>query len=316
MKLNLIIKGLASYVPGVYRLFSKNKTGGTDMASHCYEVWLKHITMSWENGLKAIPDSVAELGPGDSIGVGLAALLSGVNKYYALDIVRYVDTERNLLIFDELVELFKKRAGKPEGGWPDYDSHLDDNLFPSHILTKKVLDAALTQERIESIRNILLNKVPVDKRIIVEYIVPWNDPRIISKESIDLIVSSSVLEHVADLENTYKAFWSWLKPGGLMSHQIHLASHGMSEKWNGHWAYTQLTWKIITGKRQNMINREPCSKHINLIEKNQFKILCLLKRYRPDSIERSQLSPYCHKLSEDDFRCSGVFVQAKKLKEK
>jgi hypothetical protein len=76
---------------------------------YCYEVWLKHLTLLWANGLRTIPDTVAELGPGDSLGTGLAALLSGANHYYALDIIRYADTPRNLMIFDQLVDLFQRR---------------------------------------------------------------------------------------------------------------------------------------------------------------------------------------------------------------
>src|SRR6202165_1423753 len=94
------IKGAASYIPGLYKVVSKWRnvgTGGTDTAAYCYEVWLKHLTLLWANGMRTIPDTVAELGPGDSLGTGLAALLSGANRYYALDVVHYANTPRNLM---------------------------------------------------------------------------------------------------------------------------------------------------------------------------------------------------------------------------
>ena len=83
-----------------------------------------------------MPLTLAELGPGDSIGIGLSAMLSGVDNYYALDVVEYSNTEFNLKIFDELVELFKGRAAGPGNGWPDYSQHLNKHRFPNHILTE------------------------------------------------------------------------------------------------------------------------------------------------------------------------------------
>jgi hypothetical protein len=63
-----------------------------------------------------MPESVAEFGPGDSLGVGLAALLSGSNRYSALDVHRDGSTERTLRIFDELVALFRGTRSKTQPG--------------------------------------------------------------------------------------------------------------------------------------------------------------------------------------------------------
>lgn len=312
VKSKSIIRGLLSYVPGLYQLLSKRRTGGTDSAAYCYNLWFKHLTMVSQNGMRKLPDTIAELGPGDSIGLGLAALLSGVNNYYALDIVDYVNTERNLLIFDELVDLFKKRAGRQSKGWPDYDKYLDSNLFPSHILTEEVLDKALTQKRINAIRNVIINPNSNDNTVSIKYVAPWYEPHIITTESIDLIISHSVLEHVTDLENTYKAFSMWLKPKGMMSHQIDFKSHHLAKEWNGYWAYSELLWKIIVGKRLCMINRQPSSRHLALLEKNGFEILSMLKNRKPDGIKRSQLSLKWENISEDDLTCSGMFLQVTK----
>jgi hypothetical protein len=40
-----------------------------------------------------------EIGPGDSIGVGLAALLSGCKNYIALDAIKYTNIDLNMSVF-------------------------------------------------------------------------------------------------------------------------------------------------------------------------------------------------------------------------
>ncbi len=55
------------------------------------------------------------------------------------------------------------------------------------------------------------------------------DPRGLSKEKeqYDLIVSRAVLEHVNNLEETFKDMKRALKPGGVCIHQVDLRSHGL-----------------------------------------------------------------------------------------
>ena len=69
-----ILGGFKSYVPGGVSIHG---TGGTDSARYCYTIWLRHLSILYKNGFTKIPDTIAELGPGDSIGTGLAGLLSG-----------------------------------------------------------------------------------------------------------------------------------------------------------------------------------------------------------------------------------------------
>lgn len=313
MRLTPVMKGLVTYIPGTYDLFANERGIGTYSARFCYGAWLKHLTILWENGMRVIPETVAELGPGSSLGMGLAALLSGVKNYYALDVVKSADAEHNLIIFDELVDFFKKRAGRTVKGWPDFDRHLDSNLFPSHILTEKVLDSALTQKRIESIKNALLNMNSEHEGISIRYFVPWYNSDVIEQESVDVILSHAVLEHVTNLEDIYRAFFLWLRPKGWMSHQIDLKSHSLTKEWNGHWAYPELLWKIIVGKRPYLINRQPCSRHTALIKENDFKIICYLQSRRPGGIKRSQLASRWRDMSDDDLTCSNLFIIASKI---
>jgi hypothetical protein len=312
MLLKSLVKGLLTNIPGVEGLLRQRATGGTDSASYSYGVWMKHLTLLWANGSHAMPDTVAELGPGDSLGIGLSAMLSGANHYYALDVQRYSNVAANLRVFDELVELFRSRAGRPTAGWPDFDAHLDPRFFPSHILTDERLADSLAEPRLRRIREAIADPRGGDDGISVRYIVPWSDPAVLVSGSVDLILSQSVLEHVVDLESTYRALARWVRPGGMMSHQIDFDAHGLADRWNGHWAYSDTFWRILLGKRIYMINREPCSTHVRLIEKNGFVVTCCLRHPRADGIQRSRLAPRWRTLSDEDLSCCGVFVQAQK----
>lgn len=312
MKAKHVLKGLLSYVPGVIDLLPQWRgTGGTVSAQYCYGVWFKHLTMLRESGLHSVPHTMAELGPGDSIGVGLAAMLSGVDKYCALDVVRFSNATRNLKIFDELVALFRDRGPRPEKGWPDFDHYLDGRLFPSHILTEAVLRRSLADERVAAIRDAIAHPDQA-RSVSIQYLVPWSDPSVIKRGTVDLIVSHSVLEHVEDLEKTYAALAAWLKPNGIMSHQIDMTSHGVSDKWNGYRAYSEPLWKLMLGKRPFFINRQPRSRHVEEMLKNNFELVCELRSYRMDGVSREELSSRWRALSDDDLTCSGLFVQARK----
>ena len=302
MRLKPLIKGLSTYIPGMNTLVEKRGSGGTDSAAYCYGVWFKHLTLLWENGLKRMPSSLAELGPGASIGVGLAALLSGVNTYYALDVVKYAKPSCNLTVFERLVDLFTQRTARPTKGWPDFDRYLDSNLFPGHILTEDILQAALAPERIEAIRQVVLDPNFEHEGITIKYVAPWNDPRIIQKASIEVILSHSVLEHVDDLDATYRACALWLESQGWMSHQIDFSSHGSADTWNGHWAYSEWVWKIMMGRRPYLINRQPCSTHIALLKKHGY---AHSDRKNEKGVRTGEVfNPVRYKQCLPEFKCS------------
>jgi hypothetical protein len=229
-----------------------------------------------------------------------------------MDVVPYANTHRNLVLLDQLVALFQERASRPTKGWPDYDHHLDFNLFPSHILTNDILDVALAPDRINAIRSALVSPNSESEGITIRYVVPWNEAHVIREATVDLILSHSVLEHVVDLEATYRSCALWLRPGGWMSHQIDFTSHNLAKEWNGQWLYPNWMWKIVVGKRPFAINRQPCSHHHQLLSASGFEVIYYLKQTRANRIPRSQLAKEWRSLSEDDITCAGAFFQARK----
>lgn len=300
--------GLASFVPGVRR-FMVRGTGGTCSARYCYTVWMRHLVKADGSGIPTVHACVAELGPGDSLGVGLAALLSGAPRYIALDAKSHANPEQNLAIFEELVDLFQQRAPIPDDvEFPLVRPKLEDYRFPSHILSEDRLSSTLSESRIESIRAAVQGHQ--SREIALEYRAPWTDPSVVVSGSVDFLFSQAVLEHVDDLETTYKAMRAWVKPDGFLSHSIDFTSHNITRSWNGHWTLNDPAWKIVRGTRPYLINREPLSRHLALLSKYGFDLVKVDKQHA--SADPSlRLAKRFRAMHRDDMSTRGAFVQAK-----
>lgn len=308
-----LLVGTATYVPGL-RSLTARRTGGTISARYCYSVWLRHLVLAHAQGIETQFERVGELGPGDSLGTGLAALLCGARRYDALDVVRYADSARNIVILDELVELFHNRAPIPgEDEFPLVRPLLPSYDFPHHILTETRLAAALDPGRLALIRDALraLDE-PGAKASFISYVVPWDDVGLIEHASVDFIFSQAVLQYPPDLEATYQVMGDWLTPGGAMSHTIDFKSHGATREWSGHWTCSDRVWSLLNGRRRDALNRAPHSTHIRLIRALGCEVLCDERTEIPPAITRAQLAPRFRHLMDDDLTISEAVIQARK----
>ena len=302
-----VARGLQTYLPGTNRHW--RRTGGTNRSPYCYEVFLKHLTLCYEAGMRRIPDSIAEIGPGDSIGIGLAALIVGSTRYHALDVVPYSLSGDNERILSELVQYFGERRPNPSWGWPNYDHMMDDRFFPSRILNHRLLGKSMHPGRLQKIEA-ALRGAPSDP-IRVAYHCPWTSSDAIEPESVDWLYSQSVMEHVDDVETAYRSMHVWLKRGGFLSHQIDLRSHGLYDQWNGHWGVPRWQWHLVRGRRAYLINRLPCSVHSRLIRK-LFEVRTELLLEDEGGIPDRDFRPPFDTLEPRDRRTAGYFVVAVK----
>ncbi len=305
-----VLFGIATHVPGVYSLVAKRQRE-VHSARYCYAVWLHHLVLAHRHGLKVRPRIVAEIGPGASLGVGLAALISGAETYYACDVVRQANTDRSLELFDEIVALFRRREAIPgEQEFPLLQPRLDDDRFPDFLRpTPGCLDA-LAEPRVARLRESVAAG-PGEGRVL-QYVVPWERADGIPRGSVDMVCSQAVLEYSDDLAATYQTMRAWLAPGGTLSHQIDFSAHQTSRHWDGHWTYSDRVWKLMRGRRPYWLNREPCSVHVALLQQLGFEILCNLRALQPPEVARAALAPRFRRLSSDDLTTRGAFILARK----
>jgi hypothetical protein len=304
-----IVKGCATFV--VPQSMLRRRTGGTTTARYCYSVFLRHLVMMKRYGATTAPLRVAEIGPGDSIGTGLAALLAGAERYDGFDVKAYNSNEQTRALFEELVALLEARASIPDNTeLPQVHPHLESYAFPADILTDARLARSLAPERIERIRRDLRDPQPTGG--MVGYVAPWHGAAAIEPGAVDWIFSQAVMEHVDALQETYDACFAWLKPGGIMTHEIDFRSHGMTPDWNGHWGWSDVTWRLIRGARPWLFNREPYSSHASAMRRAGFVIKGQQAATRDDGIGRRRLAARFRAMSDDDLRTSTAFVVAGK----
>ncbi len=313
-----MLKGVISYLPGVYHYVDDTRSVS---AEFCYSVWLRHLVLAAQHGLDTEPQVFLELGPGSSLGVGLCSLLCGARIHYALDAIPFAKLDHNLAVLENLVDLFEKRTDIPHGSVfaTEVKPVLPSYGFPGHVLTEKRLRESLAKERIQAIRLALASALSDDtptghySEISIKYFAPWSDPRVVPGQSVDMILSNTVLQCVEDLPAVYAAFDYWLKPGGVMSHNIDYSSYGATKEWNGHWACSRLEWRLMRGNRLYLLNRRPHSTHVDLTLRHGFRIATDLRTTTASGIRRDQLADDFRWLTEEDLHTNGALVQSVKV---
>jgi hypothetical protein len=277
-------------------------TGGTDSAEYCYAVWLRHLLFMSESGVTQLPGSVVELGPGDSIGVGLAAVASGVQRYVAVDVVEHAIAERNLALFDRIVELVRGRAPMPGlETFPEMTFSPAGN-FPAALLADAVLEPATRPDRIQSLRAQLRDGGGQAFR----YRAPWHAEQVVEPGSVDLVMSQAVLEHVEDLAGIYRASFQWLRAGGHASHQIDFRSHGLFSAWDGHWTCKPWLWRMFRGRREYLINRLPLGVHLECARQAGFEVVKVIRQEMEPS--QGRVADDVEAMSAQDRRTAAAYL--------
>src|SRR5688572_13465051 len=98
---------------------------------------------------------------------------------------------------------------------------------------------------------------------------------------------------------------TWLRPGGWMSNEIDFRCHKLTRDWNGHWACDDFTWKILRGRKPYLLNRQPCSAHVHLIEKYGCRVVGSRTTSEAGGLSLSQLAgEWRGRVAQSDLSCA------------
>lgn len=313
-----IFKGLLSFVLSPELFGFANEAGEGEYwgkgssAAYCYRVWLKHLALSVEAGM-SFPGKVAEIGPGDSLGVGVSALLTGVSTYHAYD-VRFVNVpEADKRLVKEIATGLESRSLRPATGWPRFEHLLVDGCVTREIAERLSPGRALAPAQFDAIISSL--DVPVDEPGGLRRGFPTTEAMLVDRgwdSEYDFLLSHSVLEYVPDLDNFFALCHGMLRPGGYMSHQVDLSSLGITSDWNAHLAYGNLSWKLVRGRRRFYPNRKLVPDYICAAEAAGFKVVRAVTRtHEAESMEIAEPTGAASQ-SPDGTTAHGLYFIARK----
>jgi len=272
-----IIKGILTYIPLFERIRlikKKNSKHSGSNALFCYTIWLSILIYLKKNNANKIY-RIGELGTGGAIGIGICAMLTGMNKYYVLDIEGSYNIENNLKLLADLVTLFKKETPIIRK-FKQLNLTVDNNAFPRNLIMPLYLDDDFVAE----IKEEILSGFKKKKKIII--LNPWMSS---SNLNLDFIFSRAVMEHVDKPEIVYSGLTSHIIENGFMLHDIEFHSHGISKYPCGHQRISNTIWKLISGKRKYFLNRWKFDDHLKAISEIGFETILAEKTINNTGLE-------------------------------
>lgn len=224
--------------------------------------------ISRSQGRLDITDKVVlEVGPGNSMGMGLLFLAYGAKKVYLVDRFKHIF-------------------------WDDYDGIYYKN-FLSEISNQDVPNRSVVKEALR-IKNgkIILNPDLLEYHLADATRIP------LENSSVDFLFSNAVLEHVRHIELAVQEFARVTKDGGFNIHEVDLRDHFFSKEPLRLLSYSGWLWDFMTCNRPGYSNRLRYSDYCKMFESNKFVIERLLYTR---SIEQTQVTSL--KLSSKFKKC-------------
>lgn len=188
--------------------------------------------------------TVLEIGPGNSLCMGLFFLSMGAKKVYIVDRFKHLFWDKKDILFHR--------------------------TFVSEIVSKDfpfqgVIEKAMTMED----RGITLNPNLIEYRIGDVARLP------LENSCVDFAFSNAVLEHVHQPEQVINELARVTRPGGWGSHEIDLRDHFFKATPLRLLGYSDALWNLMTSYRPGYANRLRFSDYIKLFEKHSFNVIKL-----------------------------------------
>lgn len=201
-----------------------------------------------------------ELGPGGSFGMGILAIEGGASKYTGID-----DGQHDF-ISPEKVALYGKLV--PES-----------TSYPSSFFSKKGAIWSYNPDKISfaAITQDSTYPLPAD--------------------SVDVIYSCAVLEHVHNLDLCFQEMTRVLKPGGLMYHEVDLRDHIFHQQKLWFLALPHWLFSFLFSQTGAYINRSRLSMYRALAQKYH---LTILNVKIPHQYSGKNLPSYMKKYTPED----------------
>ena len=158
--------------------------------------------------LNSFSGNVAEIGPGDNLGVALCILANGAENVHAID------------------------------RWkPERNNKEQEQIYKALALRKGFTNLFTGPPNEKNIKGLTYNSgVPAE--------IFFKE----TNEKFDFIISRAVLEHLFDPLDALSYMFKTLNPGGMLIHRIDLRDHGMFSEHHPltHLTINDNTWKLMT----------------------------------------------------------------------
>lgn len=266
---------------------TSRKTGAMDSVDYAIGVLKKHFG-EFDLAEKNIRNKcIVELGPGRSLGIGMLLIIFWASKVYELDATKMAFD--NDIILTQIVDFF---------------------LQPN---TSNI--TAIDRDQLLKIKSTGWDYFQ-DKLI---YHAPYNfDAWPIPSQSVDIVFSHAVLEHVSNLPTMYLEMNRVTKMGGAISHVVDLRDH-FRRRFLGNCArflqYSDRLWNLMTCYSPARTNRFRCCDHLQMLEDSGFEILSIDKRIETElPVEANTITDRFASMAEEELKISGIHYVAQKIK--
>jgi len=226
--------------------------------------------------------TLVELGPGDTMATGLFFLAYGAARVVCFDRFKLiVNSQKNTLIARQILSILPEPQQLQLQTILSFDNQGQMSLDITRLQYQHSLDEKIGLEN----------------------------------NSVDIIVSNAVLEHVQNLNALFASMYRILKPGGLMVHAADLKSHDLHHTTELDFlTVPDWLWWLMTFYR-GAPNRKRWSHYKNLLDVHGFELsfLKFTSTLPAESIRTFQLKypKHAKQFSDEDLSCGGFLFAAR-----